>query len=273
MQNRKKRTGEKSSFGKGFEDFGEEMGNLGERFGSGAERFGRQAEGRWHSAFGFLGPLISAIFVSIIFVFGIWVLGYLAAKVHSAFLLGLRGFLLENIALFFAMFLFFNYAEYFSKWNRKAYAPFKPLVQAAGAVVVVWVIASVFIIMGASFAFFPFAGIAEIAVEKLAWIFIFFAMVGYLALLVFRREEKRPAREEFVMAKTKGEPAQIKRLYRSGKDKILGGVCGGMAEYLNVDPVIIRLLWVASIFIGGFGILLYIICWIIIPRNPNHKWN
>lgn len=65
---------------------------------------------------------------------------------------------------------------------------------------------------------------------------------------------------------------ETKRLYRSSKDRILGGVCGGVAEYLNVDPVIIRLVWLASALLWGFGIIMYIIAWIIIPRNPKHKW-
>lgn len=63
-----------------------------------------------------------------------------------------------------------------------------------------------------------------------------------------------------------------KRLYRSGKERILGGVCGGIGEYLEVDPVIIRLLWIVGCLAWGAGILLYIIAWIIIPRNPGHKW-
>lgn len=64
-----------------------------------------------------------------------------------------------------------------------------------------------------------------------------------------------------------------KRLYRSGKNKILGGVCGGLGEYFNIDPVIIRLLWVLFSLAYGTGILAYIITWIIIPRNPNHRWS
>lgn len=64
---------------------------------------------------------------------------------------------------------------------------------------------------------------------------------------------------------------KAKRLYRSGKDKILGGVAGGMAEYFNIDPVIMRLLWVLFILLFGAGILFYIIAWIIIPKNPKHK--
>ena len=51
----------------------------------------------------------------------------------------------------------------------------------------------------------------------------------------------------------------IRRLYRSKKDKIIGGVCGGIAEYFNVDPVIIRLLWVVAVLMWGAGILAYLI--------------
>jgi phage shock protein C len=66
--------------------------------------------------------------------------------------------------------------------------------------------------------------------------------------------------------------AQVKRLYRSSKDRILGGVCGGLGGYFNIDPVIIRLLWVLFSLAYGTGILAYIIAWIIIPRNPKYKW-
>ena len=64
---------------------------------------------------------------------------------------------------------------------------------------------------------------------------------------------------------------QIKRLYRSGKNRVLGGVCGGLGEYFNVDPVIIRILWVAFSLLYGVGILAYILAWIIVPMNPDHK--
>ena len=69
-------------------------------------------------------------------------------------------------------------------------------------------------------------------------------------------------------------PEEVKRLYRSSKDKVLGGVCGGIAEYLNVDPVIVRLGWVLLTLLSmGLGIIGYIIAWIIIPKNPNQSWN
>ncbi|MBR9680703.1 MAG: PspC domain-containing protein [Candidatus Altiarchaeota archaeon] len=65
----------------------------------------------------------------------------------------------------------------------------------------------------------------------------------------------------------------VKRFYRSGKEKILGGVCGGIAEYLDTDPTIVRLFWVVSTLFWGIGIPAYLVAWIIIPRNPKHKWN
>ena len=55
-----------------------------------------------------------------------------------------------------------------------------------------------------------------------------------------------------------------KRLYRSKKDSKMAGVCSGMGDYFEIDPVIIRLLFLLGLFIGG-GLLVYIIGWIIIP--------
>lgn len=61
---------------------------------------------------------------------------------------------------------------------------------------------------------------------------------------------------------------QLKRLYRSKTDRVLGGVCGGIGEYFNTDPTLIRLLWVVFTLAGGAGLLAYIIAWIIIPEKP-----
>jgi phage shock protein C len=58
------------------------------------------------------------------------------------------------------------------------------------------------------------------------------------------------------------------RLYRSRYDKQLAGVAGGMAEYLELDPTLVRILWILSVFLGGFTILLYIILAFIVPLAP-----
>jgi phage shock protein PspC (stress-responsive transcriptional regulator) len=58
----------------------------------------------------------------------------------------------------------------------------------------------------------------------------------------------------------------LKKLYRSDNEKMICGVCGGIAEYFNVDPTLIRLLWVVLTF-SGPGLLAYFIAAIIIPRR------
>ncbi|SDK19384.1 PspC domain-containing protein [Natronincola ferrireducens] len=59
-----------------------------------------------------------------------------------------------------------------------------------------------------------------------------------------------------------------KKIYLSERDKKISGVCGGIAEYIDVDPTIIRLAWVFFAIFGGAGIIAYIIAAIIIPKNP-----
>jgi len=64
---------------------------------------------------------------------------------------------------------------------------------------------------------------------------------------------------------------QYKKLYRSTRDKWLGGVCGGIAEYYHIDPVLVRLLWVVlTIFSVGVGIIAYILFWIFVNKNPGY---
>ena len=60
----------------------------------------------------------------------------------------------------------------------------------------------------------------------------------------------------------------MKKLYRSNTDKRLCGVCGGIAEYLELDPTIIRLLWVIFLFCGTAGFWAYIIAALIMPKQP-----
>lgn len=59
----------------------------------------------------------------------------------------------------------------------------------------------------------------------------------------------------------------MNRLCRSQKNRIIAGVAGGLAEYFDVDVVLVRLLWVLAVFAGGGGVIAYIIAWIIIPEE------
>lgn len=58
-----------------------------------------------------------------------------------------------------------------------------------------------------------------------------------------------------------------KRLYRSCNNRILGGVCGGLGEYFDIDPVLIRLIFVLLTFVAA-GIVIYLIAWVVIPEDP-----
>ena len=60
----------------------------------------------------------------------------------------------------------------------------------------------------------------------------------------------------------------MKKLYRSETDKKLAGVCGGIAEYFNIDSTIVRLIWGLTFLCAGTGVLAYIICAIIMPDRP-----
>lgn len=60
-----------------------------------------------------------------------------------------------------------------------------------------------------------------------------------------------------------------KRLYRSREEKMIGGVCGGLAGYLDVDPTLVRAVWVlVSLLTAGTGVLAYLILWVLIPMEP-----
>ncbi len=61
-----------------------------------------------------------------------------------------------------------------------------------------------------------------------------------------------------------------KKLYRSNTNKKIAGVCSGLAEYLNIDPTIVRLIWALVVLFAGAGLLAYIVCALIIPEKPDN---
>ena len=57
------------------------------------------------------------------------------------------------------------------------------------------------------------------------------------------------------------------RLYRSTENKMIAGVCGGLAEFFGLDPTLVRLVFVVLALLGGHGLLVYLILWIIVPHR------
>ena len=79
-------------------------------------------------------------------------------------------------------------------------------------------------------------------------------------------QPKKVSKKQQSKQSSKNKKGNVKRLYRSKRDKVFGGVCGGIAKYFEVDPIVVRLLWVIATLISvGFGILAYLIAWLIIP--------
>jgi len=59
-----------------------------------------------------------------------------------------------------------------------------------------------------------------------------------------------------------------KKLYRSRKNRMIAGICGGLAEYFNMDPTLMRILFVFVSLLPGPSVIFYILAWIIIPEDP-----
>ena len=66
---------------------------------------------------------------------------------------------------------------------------------------------------------------------------------------------------------------EAKRLCRSRRDALVAGVCGGLAEYFKVDPSLVRLVFIIAIFLGGAGLVVYLVAWLIVPENPEQSPN
>lgn len=62
-------------------------------------------------------------------------------------------------------------------------------------------------------------------------------------------------------------PPRAKKLTRSKQDRKIAGVCGGFADYLEVDPTLVRLLWVLFALFAGWGVVAYVVAWIVMPEE------
>jgi phage shock protein C len=118
--------------------------------------------------------------------------------------------------------------------------------------------------------------IGNLVSTYLAVIFVLVLVVGYLVVLVIflgvvseKGREERPSGHQIPHVQEDG----YRRLYRSGRNRILGGVCGGLGEYANLDPNIIRVLWILLLIVSfGIAIIAYVLMWILVPRNPRDMW-
>ena len=80
-----------------------------------------------------------------------------------------------------------------------------------------------------------------------------------------RRPPRSPGRRSSARAPGGGPAEGPRRLYRSRDERVIGGVCGGLAEYFGIDPLIVRIITVGLVFAGGAGFLAYLAAWLLVP--------
>jgi phage shock protein C len=134
-------------------------------------------------------------------------------------------------------------------------------------------------------AFLMIAGILALGGTLLPWSFHlprmrFIApllLVAFGAALLFRTHDRAPSsttppQEGGTELQTSGsEHAEIRRLMRSHKGRKIAGVCAGVGDYLNIDPTLVRMVWILLTLIYGMGILLYLILWIAMPLREDRS--
>ena len=265
---RRKPRKKESNLDRKVRHFEEEVGKIGERFEKKMEKGGEDWESWFERNFGVVGPFLSSVLSLVCLGVLILVLGFLNQFLGAELLTNVNSFLTVNMGLLFLLFLLFAYLSYMSKNLRNGRWLVTPVQVSAGITVAVWLVIQALMIVNLSSNGVIAEGTSFFS-RNLFHMFWFLLALGYLVVLVkvvsccSVFEERRTAKRK----------VKYKRLYRSGNDRILGGVCGGIAEYMGVDPVVIRLIWIVGTMASlGIGILAYIIAWIIIPRNPKHKW-
>jgi phage shock protein C len=234
------------------------------------------------------GPLLKAF---IGFVFILLVVEMLnALSDDSTFADRFGDFLADNLLLIFLILLLAAYSGYFSRRYRREYSILSPLVAAIIITFILWVVANVMDLLGRSQGVSAMETMSDLLFSILYIIFLLVLLIGYIGV-VMRVDRPTPPpmspsapvlSEQPPQGQPMGEvppyvpgpqpsPSYVppRRLGRSSRDKVLFGVCGGMAEYFNTDPFLIRALWVVGAVLSfGAFVLAYLIIGIILPKNP-----
>jgi phage shock protein C len=264
-----------SDFEKNIEHFGEEIEKISKKIGKAVEEKGKNVETWYDKTFGLFGPVLSGLIAFIIILSAIRLMLFFGN--NRPFLMEIGSFLEPLMLIILFIILISSFSQYLTKKIR----PFRYISPIVGAVIFIfwfWIALNILAIIGVKLdisVLITFSDFFEILIIPIALLIL---IIGYLGLITSSQFNK----SAYIQTdkKTNEHPDEqtkdfneIKRLYRSGKEKIIAGVLGGLADYLKIDPVFIRVLFVIMlIFSFGFMILAYLISWIIIPRNPNHNW-
>lgn len=219
------------------------------------------------------GPLLKT-FLGLIFVLLVMeILDALSGE--SAFAGEFSGFLGDTLLLFFLVLLIAFFFGYYARKYPKETAMISPLVTAVIVTFVLWVVSRAFDIWGETGSDDFFAAMGEMVASVLYIIFLLIVLLGYIGVIMKagRFGTMSPPVKVPPVPPAPAPPQAPyvpgRRMGRSSRDKIIFGVCGGMAEFLDTDPFLVRVLWVVGILLtSGVLILAYLILAIIMPKYP-----
>ncbi len=218
------------------------------------------------------GPLLKA-FLGLIFVLLLMEI-FKALSSESLFAERFSEFLGDTLLLFFLMFLLAFYFGYYTRKYPRESSIISPLITAIIVTFVLWVVSKAFGFLGESRSDDFLTAMGDMVSSVLYIIFLLIILLGYIGVIMKASKVGFPPRNVNVPpvppapAAPQASYAPGKRMGRSSRDKIILGVCGGMAEYLETDPFLVRVLWVVgTLLTSGVLILAYIVMAIIMPEN------
>lgn len=254
-----------------LKDFGEEIGTVGKRFGDGISKEASAAETGFDRTFGFIGPLVKAIIAFVILVIVAQWLNVIGD--HEPFIESIvQKVLLPYLAAYLVLFVFIAYAGYVSRKGIDGHQYLEPLTSAVVAGLVLWVALRTLGLAGAYYGINWLSWTTDATWVILPLVFLLILLLGYASLLA-REQATRASRTQQAAPLNIYQVGEPKRLHRSAKDRMLGGVCAGLAEYFNTDVSVMRIIWVLLLVVSfGTVLLAYLILWIVIPRDPQGQW-
>lgn len=213
---------------------------------------------------GFFGPLVYAL----VLIAAVAIIGLIFKEVSQQgnFVHDLGSFLVSNLYYFFLATLLFGYMIQLTPQNPRGIEMLRPLATATAVTFSLWLAFGVFDILGRVYEIDALGSLADLVRIILPIIFILLLVIGY-ALVLSRGLERRAKQ------KVPYGPTPPRDLYRSGKERLLGGVGGGIAEYADTDPRVIRvfLILFTAATLGIFA-LMYLVLWMLLPRDPHDQW-
>lgn len=177
------------------EEFGKQMEKIGEDFGEHIGRHGRETERKyrswWFYTFDFIGPLISSIIRVIFLVIAIWFLNFVNIHLSNSFISMLSDFLYSNIQFFFLASLFFGYCKYLSMRYEQKYWIVSPVINGLNAIFVIWILASIFIMVGAYTMTDIITNFSYLVLRALWFLFALFVLIGYISEITKRMSHEK----------------------------------------------------------------------------------